>query len=202
MEQKIDRLRRVLELIPKHGKLLEIGSYPFIYTRRLVNKGYDVTGIDLNRTKEDLNIVVCDVEKHLPFKDKSYDIILFMEVLEHLGNNPIKALKEIHRVLKDDGIMILTTPNILRLENLYSIIRRGKQTETLKSIAQKETMDYIGHIREYSKNELKEILEYCKFETKHYWFEWTDCRPVRFFVVLFPWFSTNIIMVCKKETKK
>jgi 2-polyprenyl-3-methyl-5-hydroxy-6-metoxy-1,4-benzoquinol methylase len=161
--------------------------------------GYNVTGIDKNQTNK-RNIVQCDIETQtFPFKDNTFDIVLFMEVMEHLGVNPIHALKEANRVLKKDGVMVLTTPNILRLQNLKSIILTGRQLETLKSLSQIEWFGYIGHIREYTQKELVDILQYCNFRIiNSCMYEGSNHRLTRVIVSLFPSFRTSIILSCKK----
>jgi len=52
----------------------------------------------------------------LPYPDGSFNLITFTEVIEHLENHR-HALREIHRVLKPGGIVIVTTPNILNLKS-------------------------------------------------------------------------------------
>jgi 2-polyprenyl-3-methyl-5-hydroxy-6-metoxy-1,4-benzoquinol methylase len=47
---------------------------------------------------------------HLPFKEKSFDVVVMFDVLEHL-NNPLKVLTYISIILKDEGILILGVPN-------------------------------------------------------------------------------------------
>ena len=194
-----ERFEKTMEFVPKQGTLLEIGSYPFIVTEELIRMGYNVTGIDKNKTDK-TNIVQCDIENQLfPFKDNTFDIILCMEIIEHLGVNPIHAIKEANRVLKKDGIMVLTTPNILRLQNLKSIILKGKQLETLKSLSQVEWFGYIGHIREYTKNELIDILKYCNFGiVDSCMYEGSKHKLTRIIGSLFPSLRTAIILSCKK----
>ena len=43
------------------------------------------------------------------FKDENFDLVLLLEVLEHV-DEPFKAAKEIHRVLKPNGYLIASTP--------------------------------------------------------------------------------------------
>ena len=57
-----------------------------------------------------------------PFPDMSFDVIMLCEVLEHLQSDPLKVLLEIKRVLKPDGSLILTTPNVSRLENVCRML--------------------------------------------------------------------------------
>lgn len=60
-----------------------------------------------------IRIEEIDVEHHrFPYSDNLFDIVTCFEVLEHLKFNPVHMMKEIKRVLKPDGIFILTTPNI------------------------------------------------------------------------------------------
>lgn len=46
----------------------------------------------------------------LPFKADSFDAVISIETIEHLGK-PADFLKECHRILKRDGVLILSTPN-------------------------------------------------------------------------------------------
>jgi len=55
-------------------------------------------------------IAIQSISERLPFKEDSFDVIVFTEVIEHL-QNPFIVLKEIKRVLKKKGILILTTGN-------------------------------------------------------------------------------------------
>jgi SAM-dependent methyltransferase len=59
----------------------------------------------------------------LPFKAGSFDCVFCSEVLEHLVD-PRAALGEIHRVLTDGGIFILSTPVDSPLQSLWSGVRR------------------------------------------------------------------------------
>lgn len=47
---------------------------------------------------------------HLPFEAHTFDVVLMMEVIEHM-EDPLQALKAIHRVLKPNGTFILSFPN-------------------------------------------------------------------------------------------
>ena len=47
---------------------------------------------------------------HFPYEEATFDVVLFCEILEHLILDPIRAISEINRVLKQGGYLILTTP--------------------------------------------------------------------------------------------
>ena len=71
--------------------------------KKLKNISYDT--IDLNSPIADIKADICD----LPFLDNSYDFILCNHVLEHIIDDN-KAMKELYRVLKKNGIGIFQVP--------------------------------------------------------------------------------------------
>jgi hypothetical protein len=82
-----------------HKKLIkECPNYSF---------SYYFDNIDNGKYNKD-NIICANIE-NLPFTDNSFDIFINMDVFEHIWN-PILAFKEIYRVLKDNGLCIMTFP--------------------------------------------------------------------------------------------
>lgn len=100
------------------GDVLDLGSGDGAFTIPLIKKGLNVISADLShirlRSIKSVNqkLAECDA-LILPFKDNSFDTILFVEVLEHLPNKQAQedALMEFIRVLKPNGRLVLTTPN-------------------------------------------------------------------------------------------
>lgn len=67
----------------------------------------------------DVNIVQLDLNTHpLPYADNSFDLVTCSEVLEHVENYRA-VLREIHRVLKPGGLMVVTTPNVLNMKSRF-----------------------------------------------------------------------------------
>lgn len=64
--------------------------------------------------------VVCDVNKRIELEDKSVDVIIAGEIIEHLFT-PFKFLKECHRILKEGGIIVISTPNLCSLKNRFKV---------------------------------------------------------------------------------
>ena len=76
-----------------------------------INKGY---GIDENITSksfQNITIINNNVENGIPFLNNEIDVITILAVLEHL-NNPVFILREIERVLKPGGMLLMTVPSI------------------------------------------------------------------------------------------
>ncbi|MDB5239101.1 MAG: hypothetical protein JWO00_436 [Candidatus Parcubacteria bacterium] len=87
---------------------LDIGCNDGYYSEILKKRGYKTTSIDVFRNYE--SVIIADADKTLPFPDNSFDVIWSTEVIEHL-KDPNFTISEIRRMLKPEGIAVLTTPN-------------------------------------------------------------------------------------------
>ncbi len=68
---------------------------------------------DTRLKNTDCNYELVKMSKYnLPFEKEFFDLLLCYETIEHIGD-PLAFMQEITRVLKNDGLMILTCPNIL-----------------------------------------------------------------------------------------
>src|SRR3989344_3390929 len=56
-----------------------------------------------------LNVDVVGSADNIPFADSSFDSVVSTQVFEHLAN-PLKAAKEVHRVLRAGGMLLITVP--------------------------------------------------------------------------------------------
>ncbi len=114
------RLKKIAKIAnSKKGKVLDIGysllPNPFL-------RG-DVTGVDIyipkKKPKNYKKLIKGDVTKKLPFKKNSIDVIVLSGVIEHL-ENPLKTLREMNRILKKRGILLMETPNPYFLPVIFS----------------------------------------------------------------------------------
>src|SRR5687767_2896524 len=60
----------------------------------------------------------------IPLADRTFDTVISCETIEHVVN-PVQALREIHRVLRPGGTLLLTTPNYLGPMGLYRAYLRA-----------------------------------------------------------------------------
>jgi len=92
------------------GKSLEFGAYKNrkknFSTYLNGKKNFQYT--NLKKDKKN-NILKGDLDQKLKFKSNHYQNLIVFNVLEHLSN-PIKSLKELHRILKKGGLLIGSTP--------------------------------------------------------------------------------------------
>jgi len=139
----LSRYLVTLEVLPqaRPGQcLLELGALYHHLTPALQKwKGYQVRCTDLwegpprvvrrltSRSGHEEHLVTVDnFDVHnapWPYPNGSFDVILFCELLEHLSTDPMQVLAEINRLLKDDGLLLLTTPNIASARSVDAILR-------------------------------------------------------------------------------
>lgn len=93
-----------------------------------------------------------------PYDTGSFDIVFFCEIIEHLLMDPLAALREIRRVLRPDGQLILITPNVSRLENVTKMVAGANLYDPYSGFG-----PYGRHNREYNRHELQLLLTYAGF---------------------------------------
>ncbi len=87
------------------------------HTRYVASFDYSVELLKRNQqqlAEKEINTIglfKADAEKILPLADKTFDKVLFLDVLEHINNRDL-ILSEVHRILTDDGLVYLAAPNI------------------------------------------------------------------------------------------
>ncbi|HYE65336.1 MAG TPA: class I SAM-dependent methyltransferase [Pyrinomonadaceae bacterium] len=154
----------------KGDKLLEFGSVPLLFTGALQRLGYDIQGVDIAPERfqtaiDQLGISVskCNIETEpLPFADASFDLAIFNELFEHLRINPIFTMREVLRVLRPGGILLLSTPNLRSLGGIRNFLLRNKSYSCCGDMygeyEKLRTIGHMGHVREYTTLEVSEFL--------------------------------------------
>jgi ubiquinone/menaquinone biosynthesis C-methylase UbiE len=115
--------RRLLNLIGKHKKVLEIGCGEGTLSLACAKNNNDVTGVDISKVAIQLaesqkgrlpiRFEVGDA-RQLPFTDKAFDVVVCKDVIEHLPQKELsKHLAQVYRVLKTGGSYIVYTPSKL-----------------------------------------------------------------------------------------
>jgi SAM-dependent methyltransferase len=96
-----------------------------------------------------------------PFPTGSLDFLVFAEVLEHLNLSPVRVLRELTSLLRADGRLILTTPNIARLQHIELLAAGESFLEPFEESfpADRPATDFVEHVREYSVREVVEAVE-------------------------------------------
>ena len=122
--------RDVLPMVPHCARLLDVGCGTGATSRMLKSEGRckEAFGIELfdaaaAEAGKHLDQVICaDIATtEIPFANQFFDVILCLDVLEHLAD-PWSALAKLKRVLRDDGCLIASIPNIAYAPVLLKIL--------------------------------------------------------------------------------
>lgn len=169
------RLAADLHIVREHAednaRLLEYGAVPLLMTAALQALDYNVHAVDIQperfaKTIDSLGLEVrrCDVEtESVPYEDATFDVVLFNETFEHLRINPIFTLREVHRVLKPGGRLLLSTPNLRSFRGLRNLILHNRGHAVSAGIYEQyeklETLGHMGHVREYTTRDVADFLQ-------------------------------------------
>ncbi|MDQ4097684.1 MAG: class I SAM-dependent methyltransferase, partial [Actinomycetota bacterium] len=176
----LERFRITMALVPDlppGTSVLELGANPYFLTRLLRRRGLEVTCANyFGERYEGLSKQVetaprsgerqvyefdqFNVERdRFPYDAAAFGLVLCCEIIEHLPNDPVHMLAEIHRVLAPPhGTLLLSTPNATRLGNLLRVLRGENPYEELSGHG-----TYGRHNREYTVEELRMLLEGCGY---------------------------------------
>ena len=98
------------------GKILDVGCNSNFLHDEI--KDYDMIGLDITIKYVRGKVMKADGQ-YMPIKSESFDSVVAGELIEHL-KNPELFLKESHRILKENGKLIITTPNKKSWWNMIS----------------------------------------------------------------------------------
>jgi ubiquinone/menaquinone biosynthesis C-methylase UbiE len=161
-------VRAVRELRRPPADLLDFGCGSGSISRALADVGYAVSGCDLSpgmirmarKTSVESAAPISWIEIDasaacLPFEDRSFDVIIASSVFEYLSD-PLISLRQLRRVVRDDGLLLCTVPNIAHgTRHLESVLALAatRPLERLSSRVSQRLSMYISYLR-LSRNRL------------------------------------------------
>ncbi len=193
-------------------RFLDLGCGEGHFYQGLKQRGYDYKYLGLEFSQEQVKkarrdgipVRHANLNEKFPLPDASFDMILASEILEHIYDTEL-FLEEIHRVLKNDGILFLTTPNIAslgsRLKLLFGIRPAAIDVRVRNTSA---------HIHGFTFSDLKSLFYDTGFRIQAYtgtdfYLPFLAKRTPLFGAIclllahIFPSFSAGFFFVCKKQ---
>lgn len=158
---------KVLNLVGKNKRVLEIGCATGQISRRLSENGCEVVGVEFDEASALVaqrfckNVIMLDVCK-IDATDyiNYFDFILFMDVLEHL-DDPWNVLEKLKVYLKDGGYVVISVPNIANWAVRWNLLL-GNFEYGSRGILDKT------HLRFFNEKSAKRLLEDAGFEIVKY----------------------------------
>ena len=121
-------------LIPdkfRNGSILDIGcgSFPYFLSSTKFNRKFGIDSIIHKKdfVEKNINLKIVDIENEkLPFESEEFNVVVMLAVFEHVRDERLNFLiKEVKRVLKNDGLFIMTTPASWSASILWALSRIG-----------------------------------------------------------------------------
>ncbi len=177
--EKFYHLMRSLAMIPKkiivkrlkinNKRLLDVGCGTGFFLKSMKKLGWQVFGVEpnkaarlaANRLTEN---AVFDNEQAFEWENSSFDLITLWHVLEHLPNLE-KALKNLYRLLDDQGRLIVAVPNHLSYDAKYYNSYWA-------------AYDVPRHLWHFSKDSIVSLLSTHEFELVRTYPMWLDAYYV------------------------
>ena len=106
-----------IEKYIKFGKILDIGCAMGFFLEVAKEKGWEIFGVEQSEyaaklAKKELgNRIYCGTLEKAGFDDSSFDVVTVIDLLEHV-KDLLHFLQEIYRIMKPNGILTISTPNI------------------------------------------------------------------------------------------
>ncbi len=215
----VERVQQTVKWLPKLGTLLEIGVWDgsIIRAYRPHFQGR-LAGTDLNMEIMAKALPLLDEAKacdlnhdSLPWTENTFDVVVCNEIIEHIFDTD-RLLEELHRVLKPQGKLILSTPNLASLPNRICLLfgwqpfgtevssRRSNYGNPLR-----KSLNPAGHIRVFTQKALLEILRENGFVVEEVkatpisrgkWFK----RFEKISAFISPSLGSDSILLCRKES--
>ena len=156
-EKRYNQLLDGFEKYRKNNRILDIGAGCGFFITTAKKRGWEVYGTELSKNSvagcKNLNSELSYGELHeLQFPEESFDVVVNLEVIEHL-NNPIQFVGEISRILRKGGITYLTTPN-------FNAIHRFRLKEKY------DVISYPNHLCYYTPKTIKKLFKANNFTPK------------------------------------
>lgn len=205
------------------SECLNIGGAPFLFEyflKQIVPEARIVT-LDLEPSRFPniqqllgIRIEPVDIEQVSSEKRSTlgtYRCIVFAEIFEHLRLDLLGTMRSLRDLLTDDGILYLTTPNGLRWAAIRNLIFQGRSgPNPVREWSKLSSLGHVGHIREYTRREVEEVLESCGYVVESFsyrrnapiprsLFQHIRARGDDFLAASTPWLGHELVFVARKS---
>lgn len=177
----VDRFCEIADRLRNSKRVLDVGAGHGILLALLQELGHECHAVDYADQAAAYPEVFetraipfrrCNVEiEPLPYDDASFDAVVCCQVLEHFTHSHLPAVREMHRVLRDGGLLEVDVPNVASFRNRSRMLRGKNITyDYAEHYLRAIPVFYKGHSffplrhnREFTRDELRLLLSEAAF---------------------------------------
>jgi 2-polyprenyl-3-methyl-5-hydroxy-6-metoxy-1,4-benzoquinol methylase len=165
----------------------------------LIAAGFEVHGADVEPSARPLlgeRLAIADLNRPLPWPDGYFEAVFSVEGIEHLENRFL-FLRELRRVLRPGGVLVLTTPNIVSLRSRVRFFASGFYHRDSRPLNESAAHP-LHHINLATFSDLRYALHTSGFSLEEA--SATHVKPVSWlYAVLAPWMFVYTLAAFRKE---
>lgn len=179
------RLRLLAPHLERPRRVLDVGAGAAVVGRALSRAGHRVAAVDTwaeyaperenqmgerstmlaQLREEGVRPVQGDLLRGgLPFADDAFHVATLFDVIEHFPASPAPVLREIRRVLRPGGILVLSTPNVANLRARLRLLAGKTVHPPIEEWFSEGP--FFGHHREFTAGEVGWMLEAAGFRLR------------------------------------
>jgi SAM-dependent methyltransferase len=199
---------------------LNIGGAPFVFEYFMKNARPDIAMVSLDldaaRFPEaervlKIKIAQINIENPDPLATRmlgQFECVVFSEVFEHLRIDILETVALLRDLLAEGGILYLTTPNGLGLWATRERLHGRTGSDPVNEWSKLTRLGHMGHIREYSRREVCDVLRHCGFVVETHFYRRSrrtgSVRSKMMNVVkalvtrVLPWLGDELVFVLRK----
>jgi SAM-dependent methyltransferase len=159
MEPVFQRAAFLLQQHKGKGRLLDVGAGFGFFLQEMRSKGWEVIGVDISQEGMEYgkNVLGVTIQRGpletVGFPENHFDAVTAFYLIEHIAN-PMAFLKECHRILKPEGMLLLRYPHTTPIKNFllfFGFVNR--------------LYDLPAHLSDFSPETIQRCLESATFES-------------------------------------
>ena len=194
---------KVAELVLEDGesmKVLDIPCGAGAFTYRLLKLGKEVTSADIENLLmfKHERFHIADMNTPLPFQNSEFDAVVCIDGIEHI-ENPFAFIRECNRILKSNGKLIISTPNITSMRSRWRWFLTGHHNKC-KSPLNENKPSPLHHIHMMDFPKIRYILHTSGFGINRVGAN--RIKPVSWiYAIFYPFSFFKTWLVYRKEEK-